>query len=129
MTTIEERRLNFLNEKLGYFIEDPSRRAYHTETESCRYWDKFTGNKCLIGRELPEDKYDESFEGKSITYIEEQEVCIFDLLPVSIQELGLCFLAVCQRLHDENSYWNENGLSNKGKSKLKDIKDDYCNVN
>lgn len=129
MTTIEERRLNFLNEKLGYFIEDPSKRAYNKETESCMYWDKSTGNKCLIGRELLEDKYDESFEGKGITYIDEQEVCIFNLLPVSIQELGLCFLAVCQRLHDENSYWNENGLSNKGKSKLKDIKDDYCNVN
>ena len=129
MTTIEDRRLNFLNEKLGYFIEDPSRRAYNQKTESCMYWDKSTGNKCLIGMELPEEKYDESFESKIINFHFNEKGSIFSLLSKDIQELGLYFLQVCQCLHDEESYWDEDGLSDSGKSKLASIKADYCNVN
>lgn len=129
MTTIEERRLNFLNEKLGYFIEDPSRRAYNTETESCMYWDKSTGNKCLIGMEISEDKYDESFEKKAVTCNEQGKNTIFDLLPVNVQELGIYFLSACQLLHDEKSYWTEDGLSSSGKSELAHVKGVFCNVN
>ena len=125
MTTIEERRLNFLNEKLGYFIEDPSRRAYNQKTESCMYWDKSTGNKCLIGMELPEEKYNEAYEGKSLTF----KNSVFDLLPVEVQELSKTFLFQCQCLHDEESYWDEDGLSDRGESKLASIKAKYCNVN
>lgn len=129
MTTIEERRLNFLNEKLGYFIEDPSKRAYNKETESCMYWDKSTGNKCLIGMEIPEEKYSEKYEGHSFTYEENEEKIIFNQLPVVIQKLGLYFLAKCQRLHDNKTYWTEDGLSDKGVARLNFIKAIYCNVN
>ena len=133
MTTIEERRLNFLNEKLGYFIEDPSRRAYNQETESCMYWDKSTGNKCLIGRELPEDKYSKNLEGNSIFCKEEGDIeeatSIFDLLPIAIQELDIEFLYNSQKLHDNSFYWTLTGLSEIGLKKLNDIKKTYCNVN
>jgi hypothetical protein len=123
MTTIEERRLNFLNEKLGYFIEDPSRRAYNQET-GCMYWDKSTGNKCLIGREIPEEKYNEQYEGNVVRSNE-----IFNLLPESIQGLGITFLCRCQGLHDEEAYWTDTGLSERGLTKLADIKEIFCGVN
>jgi hypothetical protein len=130
MTTIEERRLNFINEKLGYFIEDPSRRAYNQKTESCMYWDKSTGNKCLIGMEIPKEKYNKAYEGKSLTFENSlRKNSVFDLLPVEVQELGVYFLKRCQCLHDEESYWDEDGLSDRGESKLASIKAKYCNVN
>ena len=129
MTTIEKRRLNFLKEKLGYFIEDPSRRAYNKETESCMYWDKSTGNKCLIGMEIPEKKYNKNYENASLEYEKNGEKIIFNQLPVAIQELGLYFLAECQRLHDDEAYWTEKGLSDKGVARLNFIKANYCNVN
>lgn len=130
MTTIEERRLNFLNEKLGYFIEAPSRRAYNQETESCMYWDKSTDNKCLIGMEIPEEKYNEAYEGESLTFENSlRKNSVFDLLPVEVQELSKDFLFQCQRLHDGDVYWTEEGLSNRGIGKLNFIKEEYCNVN
>ena len=130
MTTIEDRRLNFLNEKLGYFIEDPSRRAYNQKTESCMYWDKSTGNKCLIGMEIPKEKYNEAYEGKSLTFENSlRKNSVFDLLPVEVQELGVYFLKRFQRLHDQDAYWTEEGLSNRGIGKLNFIKEKYCNVN
>ena len=46
-----------------FFAEDPERRSVVIEDgfESCRYRDD-KGRKCAIGRFIPDDKYDPSFE-------------------------------------------------------------------
>jgi len=130
MKTIKERRLDFINTELGYFIEDPSRRAYNKETKTCMYWDKTTGNKCVVGRHIPEDKYSQVSEGMLVdTEKDDGGLVIFNLLPLELQELGVTFLARCQEFHDSEDNFTETGLSEEGIKELAIIKKAHCGVN
>lgn len=127
---IEQRRLDFINTELSYFAKDPNKRAYNKETQTCMYWDKTTGNKCVIGKHIPEDKYNEHFESKLLQSIDKNgERFIFNLLPLEIQELGLYFLQDCQLFHDYKYNFNETGLSQQGLETINYLKERYCNNN
>lgn len=40
---------------------------------------------------------------------------VWDFLPNYVKEYGKAFLFELQKLHDDNSYWNEQGLTEAGK--------------
>lgn len=103
--SIYKRRREFLEEGVAFYSEDVSRRA--TERRSCFYRAE-NGNKCFIGRWIPDDKYDKDMEGKVITN------WLVSILPTHISELGLEFLSMCQALHDGCDNWGNNGLTGDG---------------
>lgn len=114
-------RLAFLQDTITYYTTDVNRRAVEKDDYgfvNCSY--KTTdGRKCAIGRHLLDNNI--SLEGKSVT----SEI-VQSLLPEEIKLLGIDFLWAIQRLHDENAFWNEFGLSKEGQLELNDIKFKFC---
>lgn len=110
--TIEERRLEFLEDTVKYYSEDVSRRAL-TKEGSCKYKTE-DGKKCAIGRFIIENKYNPNMDINSnmsaITLISEYEGC----LPIEIIKLGGTFLCSIQTLHDNKDFWDGVGLTPKG---------------
>jgi len=118
--TIEERRLAFLNETVEFYSQDPKRRraVLMEMTPRCRYRTD-DGRKCAIGRHIPDDLYEPEMEG-------ELRPKIIDALPSEISEFGKLFLLAVQNLHDQNNYWDENGLTEEGHIKRRDIISTFC---
>lgn len=114
MKTIEQRRKEFLDETVEFYSEDVSRRAIN-EIGKCRYRMN-NGNKCAIGRWIPDEKYKLSLEGTSCNSE------MLKILPDEIQELGCKFLWMVQQLHDRPQHWNKEGLTEEGKKYIKEIK-------
>lgn len=119
MKSLEQRRLDFLEEMVSFYGEDTSRRSIHRNGD-CLYWDKATGNKCSIGRYIPEYKYNGEIENEPV-----KDACVFELLPKEIQELGKNFLTEIQRFHDDELgiRWNDKGLTESGKYRIEIIKE------
>ena len=119
---IQNYQIAFLEDLVNYYGEDNSRRAVEENTVEraiCRYRTR-DGRKCAIGRYIPDDKYDPRIEGKSTCSSE-----VMSLLSSDIQKMTKSFLATCQNLHDENSYWNilrGKGLTESGKAEYERIK-------
>lgn len=116
--TIEEHRLEFLNETIQYYSEDTSRRAINEKSNRCRYRTS-DGRKCAVGRHIPDDKYNINIESYPIREVMER-------LPIEIQELGDKFLLKMQGLHDYVPYWDHNGLTEMGEHCVNDIINEYC---
>lgn len=76
---------------------------------------------CAIGRHIKDkelcQRLDEQADS-SVTYI-------FDMLPFELQELGVEFLVSMQSLHDDPSFWDEEGLSAFGEMRAKEIAKEY----
>lgn len=47
-------------------LRQQGHRAFDSEALHCVYFNQKTGDKCAAGCLIPEDKYDSSFEGRSI---------------------------------------------------------------
>ena len=116
--TIEQRRLEFLDETVAYYSEDVNRRATNVGG-SCFYLTE-DGRKCAIGRYIPPKKYSSDFEGRSV------KGDIFNCLPKKIKELGEVFLIKVQTFHDGDENWDENGLTMFGKEDYKNIVKEFC---
>jgi len=119
--TIEERRLAFLNETVEFYSQDPKgRRAVLAKftMPTCRYRTD-DGRKCAIGRHIPDDLYHTGMEGALTTET-------MKTLPSEISELGISFLEAVQGLHDNNKYWDENGLTEQGHMKRRYIFFTFC---
>ncbi|RMH11135.1 MAG: hypothetical protein D6698_16875 [Gammaproteobacteria bacterium] len=107
MTDNQKHHIAALNEAIAFYGSDASRRAIDINSGTY-YYDPATGNRCSIGRLL-----DESV-AKSLAnetrYVEE---LIAD--GVISLDYDLDFLAMLQRLHDDDRYWDEPcGLTRKG---------------
>ena len=111
-------RQKFIDEKLQYYIDDPSRRAVDDDG-NCFYRSP-EGKQCIIGSCIPETVYERSMENKTLENNEVQEK-----LPVEILNLGIDFLAEVQLFHDNNYYWTDSGLSESGINQLETIKRHY----
>lgn len=108
---VSQTKLELLENTIAYYSEDTSRRAL--EDGTCQYLTD-SGNKCAIGREVRTHELDD---------IKNQDVSdIHHLLPYRLKRMGLSFLMAIQHLHDTNHYWDANGLTTSGKSKVSYVK-------
>ena len=120
---LQQQRLEFLQNTINYYSEDVNRRAVvdNDDCIECRYLTE-DGRKCAIGRFL--DITLEQSDKLSNTPVESNR--ILNLLPNEVRDLGSPFLTDIQFLHDNNFFWNEEGLSHLGKKYVDTIIKDYC---
>lgn len=104
--TIEQKRLEFLEDTIAYYSEDVNRRAVNNMRCSYKTED---GKKCAIGRYISEKKYNSIIEGHGVG-----SSVVYKLLPKKILDLDIDFLDDIQDLHDQNYHWDKNGLTEKG---------------
>ena len=112
--SLKKQQLKFIETELGYYIADPSKRS--SNGNYCFYRNA-NGNKCVIGKQIPNEKYIDRLEGYSVGATE-----IFSLLPESVQHLGRPFLQECQYIHDNEDNWTDTGLSEEGELALSNLK-------
>ena len=112
--SLKKQQLKFIETELGYYIADPSKRSSYGNY--CFYRNA-NGNKCVIGKQIPNEKYIDRLEGYSVGATE-----IFSLLPESVQHLGRPFLQECQYIHDNEDNWTDTGLSKEGELALSNLK-------
>lgn len=124
MKTIEEKRLEFLEDTVKYYSEDVSRRALDSQG-SCRYITE-DGRRCAIGRFIIEDHMCEVLDNsKSNTVWSIFKFCPH-FLPKHILDLGSDFLGSIQLLHDGIFYWHLKGITGEGKEYVEKIKTEFC---
>ena len=112
--SLKKQQLEFIKTELGHYITDPSKRSSYGNY--CFYRNA-NGNKCVIGKQIPNEKYIDRLEGYSVGATE-----IFSLLPESVQHLGRPFLQECQYIHDNEDNWTDTGLSEEGELALSNLK-------
>lgn len=122
MKTLQQRRLEFLNEMVAYYSEDTSRRA--SDRNRSYYRLPNSNNKCAIGRYISDEDYNNNPE-LDTNYALADDYMVLALLPENVRRLGGNFLYEVQTLHDENTYWN-NGLTTDGLKEVERIKSEYC---
>jgi hypothetical protein len=127
--------LELLEDTIKYYSENPERRC--VSTVSC-YYSPITANKesisegCAIGRHLDKDfalqidKDDADFDGDSgiiqvlsVMLEKEENKSKF---PDWMLKMSPSFLSEIQGLHDANSHWDKNGLTQEGLEYVKEIK-------
>lgn len=118
MKTIKERRLEILK------WEKNNRNIFNRSTkfDKCIYSGEIG---CAIGRLISDKELCEKLDSFKITGV--YEPFVFNSLPENVKELGKPFLSDIQLLHDNEGYWNENGLSESGMFFYKKIKQTTCN--
>lgn len=122
MKTIQQKRLEFLNETVAHYNSTNRCEA----NNKCRYNPKSLGLEgksegCAIGRHLTKamaTRFDES-NNNTVMYL-------FEQFPKKLQILGKSFLTAMQILHDSGNYWNETGLNEDGIGRYEQIKKEYC---
>jgi len=133
---IEDRKLAVLEDTITYYSEDPKRRC--KQGKACFYSGKSVKvdtKGCAIGRLLPKEvsKFldDTGFGGwenneiYSIIYSLEdtKDIETMKSIPAWFKSLDSGnFFEGLQRLHDEDLFWDENGLSLDGKQEVDKIK-------
>ena len=124
--TIEQRRLEFLDETVAFYGEDTSRRAL--QNNQCMYRTD-DGRKCAIGRVIPDELYSRSLDRTGgvgiVTILESPKLS--KRIPDNVKELGKYFLLSVQKLHDRTSSWQMGkGLSESGQKYYDDIVERFC---
>ncbi len=105
-------------------ILDETAVAYTSKTrsidqhDSCRYFTN--GRRCAVGRCLEDPERFSSTCG-TVTYFTDLELC----LKPEYRGHTLSFWRTLQSLHDNEDYWDENGLSEDGKEKVARIKEEF----
>lgn len=112
ITPAQQKLIDVLNDTVSFYGEDPAGRRAVNEHDNCMYLVRDTGNKCAVGRLLPE-------EGLNIIADISETALGFTVEPVCIKylpELSPSFLRQVQCLHDSKSYWdyNDKGLTDDG---------------
>lgn len=98
--------LQMKKRSMSYLSNDPK---YY----SCSYRGD-ENSICEIGSIISDDEYKKEFEGMNVGSIEIKR----------IQE-NIDLLRKLQKIHDQKSNWDDNGLSEAGKNALNDLKDYY----
>lgn len=95
-------------------------------TGGCYYHLQLAGEdkprRCAIGREISEElaiTLDLNNDGA----VSDDDV--FDKLPSRLQDMGQMFLQDVQLLHDDEKYWDENGLSEEGEQEVERLIKQY----
>ena len=116
---LKQRRKAVLEDTISFY--NSSNRAYDLSNNKCMYCTPGK-RRCAIGRLLSE-KEAIKLQGHYGNLVVRE---LFDYLPKSIQELGVCFLIELQDLHDTAACWDEIGITEKGKERAQLIKYGYC---
>lgn len=128
MKTVKELRTAVLQDTIEYYSQDPEGRRCKDENECCyspNTIDKeTTSDGCAIGRLLSpklREELDIYYEGVAVSNDD-----LFNELPQAVQELGQEFLRKLQSLHDVDTNWNSEGLSEYGEEFAQHIERVYC---
>lgn len=118
ITNIKERQIAFLDDTAKHY-NIFNRNDIHGE---CRYLPiNDSSEGCAIGRYLDKclaKRMDErEFGSPGVS-----NMTLFNKLPTWMKEMGNSFLCNIQILHDDFTFWNEQGLSNKGSLNVDRIK-------
>ena len=119
-------RLEFLEDTVKWYSENPDRRCFNHDGK-CLYSPKNALNNtestgCAIGIHLsPElaSYLDEHYTNSGVERV-------FEDLPDNLKELGVAFLSNIQYLHDIDSFWTKESLSERGKEFVNEIKERFC---
>jgi hypothetical protein len=118
--------LEFLEDTVKYFSEDPNRRC-KIGTYACSYVpveEHQTG--CAIGRFLDKElrkKLRQNDNVGEVWALAKREEYFEQLVPEWMQKIPTDILLQIQKLHDVNDYWNKCGLSQYGKEMVQKIKE------
>ena len=123
--------LELLNDTIAYYSVNPAERRCISIYGACSYSPSTshipTSEGCAIGRHLDGDvkrKFDVSSYG-SISMMSKYNKDVFALAPQWMQDMDIHFLEDIQGLHDKSDYWNETGLNEMGKGRVKQIKNKF----
>jgi len=116
-------KLEILEETVKYYAEDLSRRGYDDVEDECRYF--ITKNKmCAIGRVAKNPReFEKRFKGESVASIRES---LDQFLKPEYRGHSINFWDELQMLHDTDENWCEEGLSDRGKEVVEEIKLEVC---
>lgn len=112
ITPAQQKLIDVLNDTVEFYGEDPQGRRATNEHDQCMYLVPETGNKCAVGRLLPE-------EGLNLIAYAFESALGDRVRPVCIKylpEIPVRFLRHVQFLHDGKLYWdyNDKGLTGSG---------------
>ena len=110
---------DFLDNMIAYYSEDPAHRRATNGEGACSYH-RDDGNRCAVGRWIPDEMYTSGMEGVSVG-----DHFVFSRLPEKLKNLGEDFLTDIQGLHDGDRFWNSNGLSPAGEKRVASIRRDH----
>jgi hypothetical protein len=118
---IKAERLKVLNDTAKYY--NSSKRNLATNETTCKYYPQHKNTEgCAIGR-LISKKLAKALDLRNFSVNVDS---VFRLLPTKLKKLGQPFLSDLQSLHDSESYWDDKGLTDLGKEKVKHMKVVYC---
>lgn len=118
---------NMLQEIVTHFGKNPRelRSVQSHEHGGCLYHPNLELTPksigCAIGMYLDWDVAKKLDGGSSVAIGNIFEGNRKQLLPEWMQKLDVHFLKKCQRLHDYMFFWNEKGISDRGKEEVKEI--------
>lgn len=114
-------REEFLIDTIEYFATDPISRRNISQEGICTYTPiKSTSQGCAIGRFMTPHNQIIADKIQDINIIMDTT-----LLPKEIKELGTSFLCDVQLFHDENDYFDEYGLTERGMNYINSLIDSY----
>ena len=93
--SIKQRRIKMIKDTYKFYSENPDKVSFEKRKmggNKC-YYKSPEGNKCAIGRFIPDDEYSLDLEQKSAS-------CVYHRFNVHLRKLGGDFLAALQSLHD-----------------------------
>lgn len=122
MKTIQEQRLEFINETAAHF--NLNNRAIRGN-DVCVYSHQFNGG-CAIGRHLTAELADNLDANFTSTGSPAGVHAVWTYLPAELTALGEGFLAAAQAFHDQPENWNASGLTTGGHLALANIIKAYC---
>lgn len=93
--SIKQRRIKLIKDTYKFYSENPDKVSVDRNivVNGTCYYKSPDGNKCAIGRFIPDDEYSLDLEQKGALYI-------YYRLNVHLRKLGGDFLAALQSLHD-----------------------------
>ena len=89
---------------------------------SCKYFIE-DGRRCAIGMQVNKPlaaKIEQQCTGKAAGHEN-----VFDLLPKRMKNMGRAFLCQIQSLHDFNTNWGKNGITEIGEQEVESIIETY----
>lgn len=107
-------KLEIIEETVNHYSEDTSRRAFNGS--GCEYLME-DGRNCAVGRYFTEDGLFNF--GDCITCFD------YDMIPYLKEEYRIddyYFWCNLQELHDTTKFWDKNGLTEEGRTKVKELK-------
>lgn len=107
-----------LKDTVDFYSEDTTRRSMGAD-KVCMYFGP-NGRRCAVGRLLPKSKQEFVSEDCGAASLNTPELNEYGITTDNVE-----FLSSIQGLHDRSVYWNENGLTLKGKKCVKRMKKEF----